>query len=69
MEPIVVILMLIVLVIAVLGGGTGTAVAPPPASVPAPSRGQDWLQIVAVIFLLGIVGLTLLGLVMPYLNS
>jgi hypothetical protein len=67
MEPIVVILMLIVLVIAVLGGGTGTAVAPPPASVAAPSRGQDWLQIAAVIFLLGIVGLTLLGLVLPML--
>lgn len=71
MEPIVVIVMLVVLVIAVLGGGTGTgsAVAPPPASAPTPSRGQDWLQVVALVFLLGIVILTLLGLLVPLLSQ
>lgn len=68
MEPIVIAVILVVLIIAILGGGTGTVVAPPPASVPTPSSGQDWLQVAALIFLLGIVGLTLLGLLVPILS-
>ncbi len=67
MDLIVAGMIVIVLLIATLGGGAGTRVMPP-TSAPAPSSGQDWLQIVALIFLLGILGLTLLGLLVPILS-
>lgn len=68
MEVLVVVVAAIVLVIAASGGGTGTTAAAAPASVPSPSADRDVLTTVALIFLLGVMGLTLLGLVMPYFS-
>ncbi len=68
MEVLVAVLAAIVLVIAALGGGTGSTAAAAPASVPSQSASRDWLTMVALIFLLGVIGLTLLGLVRPYFS-